>query len=116
MKKRMCIVYITVLFLAVFSSLSHDLHAQDVIKHTVKSGDTLSKLAKKYLGDEKFWHELAKYNELSENIGPNEQPPKGFILWRLHSGIFPNPSFMFFSVKMGQVVFLVRLIRFKADC
>ncbi|MFH1706548.1 MAG: FecR domain-containing protein [Planctomycetota bacterium] len=50
------------------------------IIHKVQPGDTLGKLAEKYLGDAKFWHELVLFNDLEPNMGQNDQPVREVLL------------------------------------
>ena len=72
-------VLLTVFFLW-FCGGTVFLFSQEPIVHKVQPGDTLHKLAAKYFGDRKYWKELVIFNDLSENIGPNEVPAVDRIL------------------------------------
>jgi len=63
-----------------FLGASLPLFPQEPKVHIVQPGDTLHKLAAKFLGDKKYWKELVIFNDLPENIGPNEVPAVDRIL------------------------------------
>ena len=51
------------------SSLTGDVTVDNFITHTVKGGESLSKLALRYYGDYKKFPIIARYNQLNEKVG-----------------------------------------------
>jgi nucleoid-associated protein YgaU len=50
---------------ASMSDLVADFNVQSGLTYTVKSGDTLSKIAKRFYGDMNHYHEIAKFNGIA---------------------------------------------------
>ena len=67
MKKTILLVFaFAFVFIYFNSAYSEETQTNSYKKYSVKEGDTLSSIAKKYLDDSSLWPELLKYNSISD--------------------------------------------------
>ncbi len=67
MKKTKKITVLLIVFAFIATVFSVNTSAEMVyVKHRVEKGDTLSKIAAKYLDDSRMWEEILKYNNIKD--------------------------------------------------
>ncbi|MEZ7891894.1 MAG: LysM peptidoglycan-binding domain-containing protein [Candidatus Wallbacteria bacterium] len=67
--KKSILLIFAFIFIFIYFSAAYSADEQSSTgykRHVVKDGDTLSSIAKEYLGDSSLWPELLKYNNISD--------------------------------------------------